>query len=92
MKDLAVPWITFEYLPAYSPETQSSGSTFVDDQYGRLANWPAPDVDSLHERVQQELDQHSIRYNSAQEPHPMGRPLDTVRYFASAVVNNRQPQ
>ncbi len=20
MKDLAVPWITFEYLPAYSPE------------------------------------------------------------------------
>ncbi len=37
MKDLAVPWITFEYLPAYSPETQSSGARLVDDQVRKIS-------------------------------------------------------
>lgn len=57
--ELKLPWITFEYLPAYCPELNPVEHVWSTTKYGRLANWPAPNADSLHDRVQQELDRQS---------------------------------
>ncbi len=55
MRELNLPWIKFEYLPAYCPELNPVERVWSTTKYGRLANWPAPDIDALHDRVQQEL-------------------------------------
>lgn len=52
---LEIPWIAFEYLPAYCPELNPVEHVWSTTKYGCLANWPAPDVDTLHDRVETEL-------------------------------------
>lgn len=59
-------WIDFEYLPAYSPELNPVEHVWVTTKWGRLANWPAPNIDSVHDRVStdfqvQASSQHTLR-------------------------------
>ena len=47
--------VVFLYLPPYSPQLNPVEHVWSTTKYGCLANWPAPDVDTLHDRVETEL-------------------------------------
>jgi putative transposase len=49
------PWLSFEYLPSYSPELNPVEHVWSTTKWGRMANWPAPDIDQLQERLTNEL-------------------------------------
>jgi putative transposase len=49
------PRISFEHLPAYSPELNPVEHIWTTVKWGRMANWPAPDIDRLRERLVAEL-------------------------------------
>ncbi len=83
MRELNLPWIKFEYLPA-TAGTQSSRARLVDNKVWRLANLPAPDFDALHDRVQQELHLQS-HDRLLLRNHFDGQGWKPMRYFASAV-------
>src|SRR5690606_42040690 len=48
-------WIDFTYLPAYCPELNPVEHVWSTTKWGRLANWPAPDIESVGDRVSQDL-------------------------------------
>lgn len=58
--ELGCQWINFTYLPAYCPELNPVEHVWSTTKWGRLANWPAPDIKALGSRVSQDfLDQSS---------------------------------
>jgi|LakMenEpi02Jun12_1017388.scaffolds.fasta_scaffold07344_2 hypothetical protein len=59
MRELELPWIEFEYLPGYCPGLNPVEHVWSTIKYGRMPNWPAPDIDGLRGRVHQELERHS---------------------------------
>jgi transposase len=59
MQELELPWIRCEYLPAYCPELNPFEHVWSTIKYGRMSNWPAPDMDGLLSRVRRELVRHS---------------------------------
>jgi transposase len=56
---IGCPWLSFEYLPAYSPELNPVEHVWSTTKYGRMANWPAPSLDELNTRLHQELDEQT---------------------------------
>ncbi len=55
LRELECHWITFEYLPAYCPELNPVGHVWATTKWGSLANWPAPNIESVHDRVDDSL-------------------------------------
>lgn len=54
---LGCRWVSFEYLPPYCPELNPVEHVWSTTKYGRMANWPAPSIDELNERLEHELQQ-----------------------------------
>jgi transposase len=50
-RQLEFPWASFEYLPAYCPQLNPVEHVWSITKYGRLANWPAPDIEQLSDRL-----------------------------------------
>lgn len=44
-------WVHFEYLPAYCPELNPVEHVWNTTKWGTLANWPAPDIQAVTDRV-----------------------------------------
>ena len=57
--ELEIKWIQFEYFPAYCPELDPVEHVWCTTKWGRLANWPAPNLDELEERVREDLESQS---------------------------------
>lgn len=55
LHELACDWITFEYLPAYCPELNPVEHVWTTTKWGNLANWPAPSIEAVHDRVDDNL-------------------------------------
>ena len=49
--ELGCPWIRFIYLPAYCPDVNPVEHIWATTKWGQLSNWPAPDIESVGERV-----------------------------------------
>jgi transposase len=60
---LGCDWVQFEYLPAYSPELNPVEHVWSTTKWGRLANWPAPNIDDLNARLTSELTKQKSEYN-----------------------------
>lgn len=56
LKKLGCDWVSFEYLPPYCPELNPVEHVWSTTKYGRMCNWPAPDINKLHDRLNCELD------------------------------------
>lgn len=57
--ELEIKWIQFEYFPAYCPELDPVEHVWCSTKWGRLANWPAPNLDELEQRVSEDLKSQS---------------------------------
>ena len=55
LTQLGCEWLSFDYLPAYCPKLNPVEHVWATTKYGRLANWPAPDIDQLNCRLDSEL-------------------------------------
>jgi hypothetical protein len=55
MQELAILWITTEYLPACCPQLNPVEHEWSTTKSGHLANWPATDINAIHQRIQAEL-------------------------------------
>lgn len=55
LRQLGCDWVDFEYLPAYWPELNPTEHVWCTTKWGRLANWPAGNVDALADRVSEDL-------------------------------------
>lgn len=53
--ELNCRWLQFEYLPPYCPDLDPVEHVWATTKWGRLANWPAPDIDELEVRVAEDL-------------------------------------
>ncbi len=76
------PWISFEYLPAYSPELNPVEHIWTTVKWGRMANWPAPHVDRLRERLMEELTIEAKAANNYNDISP-GRSSKENQRFSS---------
>lgn len=54
-RELEIRWIEFEYFPAYCPDLDPVEHVWTTTKWGRLANWPAPNLERLEERVTEDL-------------------------------------
>lgn len=57
--ELGCRWIRFVYLPPYCPELNPVEHVWSTTKWGRLANWPAPDIDTLENRVEEDFRRQS---------------------------------
>lgn len=55
LSELECHWVTFEYLPAYCPELNPVEHVWGTTKWGSLANWPAPSIEAVHHRVDENL-------------------------------------
>lgn len=55
LHDLQCKWVSFEYLPAYCPELNPVEHVWTTTKWGCLANWPAPNIEAVHDRVDDNL-------------------------------------
>lgn len=54
-RELGLDWIGFEYFPPYCPDLDPVEHVWCTTKWGRLANWPAPNLDELQDRVGDDL-------------------------------------
>lgn len=57
--ELGCQWITFEYLPAYCPDLNPVEHVWATTKWGRLANWPAPNIEEVRSRVEDDFRQQA---------------------------------
>lgn len=53
--ELGCRWLRFVYLPPYCPELNPVEQVWSSTKWGRLANWPAPNIDAVSDRVSDDL-------------------------------------
>lgn len=80
------PWLSIEYLPSYSPELNPVEHIWSITKWGRLANWPAPDIDQLHERITNELTTQS------KNPNQLRRHFDWAKLKTTNIISSRRRQ
>lgn len=51
LTELDCDWVRFVYLPPYCPDLNPVEHVWATTKWGRLANWPAPNIEAMGERV-----------------------------------------
>lgn len=53
--ELGCNWVRFIYLPPYCPDLNPVEHVWSTTKWGRLANWPAPDIEAVEDRVSEDF-------------------------------------
>ncbi|WP_372718919.1 transposase [Novipirellula sp.] len=87
-------WITFEYLPAYCPELNPVEHVWGTTKWGSLANWPAPNIEAVHHRVDENLQLQASQQETLRGHFQWaGLDLNQVRFFVQClIIRIRRPQ
>lgn len=56
LEDVGAAWLNFTFLPAYCPELNPVEHVWSTTKWGALANWPAPNLEAMGERVGESFD------------------------------------
>jgi transposase len=59
LHEIGCPWVRFHRLPPYAPERPPVEHVWCTAKWGRLANAPSVDLDSMRSSVQNALDAQS---------------------------------
>lgn len=55
LSELGCKWVRFVYLPPYCPDLNPVEHVWATTKLGRLANWPAPNIDAVEDRVTEDF-------------------------------------
>jgi hypothetical protein len=62
-RELDCNWVQFHYPPPYCPELNPVEHVWSTTKWGRLANWPAPDIESVANRVCDDFESQACQHH-----------------------------